>query len=197
MLEMIDEFFLGDESDSNFSIDYDDIYFNDEQEFSCGGEDSVMTLREGKRGKKYRRVERQKCCYSLCDKIGYYREEFGTEYFCKEHRGEEMYDPRRKSCEISSCHKPAFYNFSGCSKKFCKLHKLEGMINVCTHKCCVEGCNTYPSYNFEGQTRRTDRCKTHKLDGMIDVRNPKCIFPGCEKFARFHKKTKCYTHKND
>jgi hypothetical protein len=153
---------------------------------------------------KRSRFENKICSHIGCDKYAYYvKDEISKKqglYFCMQHKEADMYNPKRKYCEAPECNKPAFYSEEGQKAKFCKIHKNQNMINVATRKCSIFGCNIYPSFNFEGKKGDGDTCKRHKLEGMIDVRNPRCshVENGvkCEKFARFHKKTKCYTHKN-
>lgn len=184
--------------DNDDEFDFDEKFYND---IECDTEseiDDELTYFLNRKP-KYRRIEtKKKCSESGCERNAYYHLRGDNNFYCGVHRTEMMVNPKRKVCTEENCAKPAYYAFEGQIATKCSVHKDDGMINLAKKVCSQYGCKIYPSYNYLNVKDRYygDRCKNHKLDGMVDIRNPKCTVEGCNLFARFYKKTRCYTHKH-
>jgi hypothetical protein len=146
--------------------------------------------------KQIKKYYKKACSEYGCYNNGYYKSDESDLLFCFEHKKENMYNPKKKLCREENCKNHAYFNYENAEYPiYCLHHKKENMINFAKLRCAFVGCKKFPSYNFLHIKDHNYRCKTHMLNGMIDVKNPRCIVENCGKFARFERKTKCYTHR--
>jgi hypothetical protein len=129
----------------------------------------------------------------ICKKKAKYAAKKGDKpKFCKDHKGDKMFDVTKKLCEDPECTTRPSYGKEWQKPTHCKKHALPDIKNVVSKRCEDPKCTTRASYGKEW--KKPTHCKEHASEDMEDVVSKRCEDPKCTTRASYGKEWKKPTH---
>ena len=125
------------------------------------------------------------CPAEGCERAGYYGTSYGTSYYCRDHKSEDMVNMCHPVCAHEGCGSvcPCYATPGSKRGTHCMRHALEGMEDVRNRRCKAEGCASLnPSFGNPGDRLGTF-CGRHMAEGMVDVTHRKCASEWCDRRA--------------